>query len=318
MTTGPVPKLIEPMLAELADRPFDSPSHLFEIKWDGFRCLAFLDEETRLQSRNLKDLTCLYPELHNLHLSMKRRPAVVDGEIIVLSGGSPSFARLQARSRLQKEAEIARASRQNPVAYVIFDLLYIGGENIMSRPLGHRRDLLSGTFAGADFAVLSDGVREQGVAFSQAVFARDLEGVMAKDLNSPYLPGHRTRSWLKIKSFKTREAIILGYLPSPFGSGFRSLALGEALSGHSYRFMGLVGSGLSEAETEKLHLLLKPSPAGERPPLTAPHLPPETRNLIWVCPIHRCLVQYLEETEEGYLRHPVYLGLIREKEDPHA
>lgn len=302
------------MLAEAAEAPFDSPSHLFEVKWDGFRCLAFLTDTTRLQSRNLHDLTPQYPELAQLHLAFIRKPVVLDGELVLFTQGRPDFSRLLRRSRLQKETMITQAAKRDPVVYLAFDLLYLDGQNIMPRPLRERRSLLAEAFTGGDFIALSEYIIGQGKAFAHAVFTRGLEGIMAKDLSSPYLPGQRSRAWLKIKARKTREVTILGYLPTTFGDGLRSLAVGEEpVPGQGYLFRGLVGSGLSVKEIGQLRQLLEPLPRNRPFALFRTPLPPETRDLVWVQPRQRCLVQYLELTPEGYFRHPVYLGLVLPK-----
>ncbi|MDN5327338.1 MAG: ligase 1 [Moorella sp. (in: firmicutes)] len=186
---------IKPMLA-VAGRPFDSPDFIYEVKWDGYRCLAYLDRKTILQSRNLLDITPAFPELAGLHRWVRMQPAVLDGEIIIPGEkGRPSFSRLQARGRLADPLKIRQATRQNPAVFVAFDLLYCWGENIMPRPLYWRKGLLQEAVRPGDNLVISSFIETHGTTFFAACVRQGLEGVMAKAKDSPYLPGPTGARW---------------------------------------------------------------------------------------------------------------------------
>jgi ATP-dependent DNA ligase len=191
---------ILPMLAVAAE-PFDSPEYCFEVKYDGIRALAAVDESGwRLWGRERADYAARYPELDVL----RRLPAgtLVDGELVALdAGGRPDLRRLLGRHGLTDPWRIRQARQWCPVQYVLFDLLYHAGRCLLREPLGRRREMLAElcrTLDAADIA-FSAGVTGAGTVFFQAVVAHGHEGVMAKHLNSAYRPGKRSPAWKKIK-----------------------------------------------------------------------------------------------------------------------
>ncbi len=195
-----LPRSINPMLAKQADVPFDSDQHLFEIKWDGVRCLAFVEaRQVRLQSRQLSELTVQFPELGGLD----RLPSgtVVDGELVILENGKPMLTKVQQRAFLQDRQRIQWFSCTRPVTYVVFDLLFVKGESLTGAPFLFRREALQQLFGQwpVPGVVVPEGVRRHGRQFFAQVMRLGLEGVMAKRLDGPYLPGKRSPYWLKIK-----------------------------------------------------------------------------------------------------------------------
>lgn len=298
------------MLAHLAAAPFDSPHHLFEVKWDGVRCVAFLEPtRTRLQSRRLQEITPLYPELAELHRQVRSLPAVLDGEIISVSAGRPDFEAILHRHRLRRPERIAAAARQHPVVYVVFDLLYLAGRSLFNRPLVERKELLAREVRSAGALVVAEFIRKNGRAYARATFAQGLEGIMAKEVHSPYLPGQRSRYWLKVKAGWEVTAAIVGFkaradAPSDLGA----LALAFYRHGR-FAFCGLVGSGFSQEEGERLRKLLLPL---RRPEPTAQGVPSTlVKEVEWVQPCLTCRVRFLEQTSQGYLRHVTYLALAQ-------
>ncbi len=295
------------MLATLGGAPFDSPDFCFEVKWDGFRCLAFLEASTRLQSRRLIDLTGRYPELADLHRAVRGQPAVLDGEIIVLSGGRPDFETLLARHQLASRARRRQAALAHPATYVAFDLLYWKGQNIMGYPLYRRQELLSETLSEGDHLVLSRPVRESGTAYAQAVFARGLEGVMAKRVESPYLPGKRSRDWLKLKRPRGLSGAIVGYTERADG-GVGSVVVGLYDPEGRLHLAGRAGVSLPQAEANDLLEQLTSLPQAAPPPGSLPA--GLARKIHWVEPRLVCRLEYLELTSAGHLRHAVFRGLV--------
>ncbi len=204
---------IPPMLAYSAD-PFDSPRHLFEIKWDGTRCLLFKKaQEIRLQNRRLEDITWRYPELAGLPKSLRARSAILDGELVVLAEGRPDFRRLQQREQLADPLKISLAARRVPATYIAFDVLYFNDQPYLTAPLSARKEILPILLRPSSHLVESRFILEKGQAFFKEVVAQGLEGIMGKSLASPYLPGKRSRFWLKIKPKLTRSCYIIGYTP---------------------------------------------------------------------------------------------------------
>ncbi|MBM7854411.1 DNA ligase-1 [Desulfohalotomaculum tongense] len=306
--TGAKLPLLKPMLAVTA-APFDHWEYIFEIKWDGYRCLAYLDGNTELRSRNLINLSPGFPELLNLHRQAASLPAVLDGEIVILNNGLPSFSALQERGRLADPGRIKRAAAKMPAVYVVFDVLYAGGKPVLKEPLARRKEILSAVVPGGKNIIISDYVREEGRAFFQACAGRGLEGVVAKRLNSPYLPGKRSAHWKKIRRTRSAELVICGYEPGR-GGALGSLILGGYKDGELV-YQGKVGTGFTRREQQELISMLNKLVV-KKPPLKVPKS--EQRHPVWVKPQLVCEVHYTEITPEGRLRHPSYKGLRRDKE----
>ncbi len=306
---NPIP-IIRPMLAVKSD-PFDSPDFLFEVKWDGYRVLAYLDSGgTELRSRNRKDVTGNFPELAGLHLSVRNLPALLDGEVVVFSGGRPSFGSLQARGRLSDPLKIRRASTTMPAVYMAFDILYISGGPVMGEPLRRRKEMLADSVQGDPFLVVSDFLRGSGILFARAARDRGLEGIMAKALNSPYLPGKRSSYWKKIRFSGEADLVICGYRAGKGGRKLGALVLCGYKNG-SLVFSGKVGTGFSREAEEELIRRLGPLRTS-RPLVAVPR--EEAGGVVWVKPCLVCTVEYLEKTAEGRLRHPSFKGLRFDKE----
>jgi ATP-dependent DNA ligase len=192
-----LPRFVPPMLAK-PGVPFDSPEHLFEIKWDGTRVLAFVDSNGyRLVNRHRADVTERYPELGFLD----RLPTgtILDGEVVVLRQGKPDFGLLLSRNQARASLKIQSLARTIPATYIVFDLLYHRFESLLALPLRARRQRLETVVracANGGF-VFSEGIVGPGRAFFEAVCRKGLEGVVAKRLDGRYRPGRR--AWIKIK-----------------------------------------------------------------------------------------------------------------------
>jgi ATP-dependent DNA ligase len=194
-----LPRFVSPMLAKPGD-PFDSQEHLFELKWDGTRVLAFVDSRgCRLVNRHRADVTDRFPELGFLN----DLPAgtILDGEVVVLRQGKPDFRLLLSRNQARAPLKIHTRARTFPATYVVFDLLYDRFESLLELPLITRRERLEKLIRGCDHprCVFSQAVIGPGKAFFAEVCRLGLEGMMAKVLASRYRPGRRTHAWIKIK-----------------------------------------------------------------------------------------------------------------------
>ena len=218
----------DPMLATLGGDAFDDPAWSFEPKWDGIRAIAICTHETRLVSRNRHDVSVAYPELAGLHDRLVATNAVLDGEIIALENGIPSFQALQHRMHLRRPADVERASRSAPVTFMAFDLLYLDGEDLTGRPLDERQGLLDETVVASTSLQVSPVVIGTGQALYTAAEAQGLEGVMAKRIDSRYHPGRRSPDWVKIKTVLDADVVVLGWRP---GSGNRSGTIGSLVLG---------------------------------------------------------------------------------------
>src|SRR3954469_4660195 len=255
----PMPERIVPMLAKLSKLPGDDGGWAYEIKWDGVRTIAYVrGGEALLESRNLNDVTPRYPEVQGLAQALGNSEAVFDGEVVAFDEhGRSSFERLQGRMHLTRGVE-AKA-RAVPVVYCIFDLLWIDGEDLMRLPYTERRERLESlNLDGPAWRVpsYSTGSGEQLLAASAD---QNLEGIICKRLDSPYEPGRRGGTWLKVKNTRRQELVIGGWLP---GGGRRSGHRGALLVGYydggRLRYAGKVGTGFDARELDRLERLLAP------------------------------------------------------------
>lgn len=302
--------LLKPMLA-VNTQPFSNPDYLFEIKWDGYRCLAYLEEKTVLRSRNLRNLTPAFPELETIRDRVHDLPAILDGEIVVLAGGRPDFGKLQARGHLFDRQRVQAAARSHPAVFVAFDLLYRKGLPVLKERLERRRELLKEIVQPGAEIVVAEYTPGEGEAFFTLCRQRGLEGIMAKRYDSPYLPGQRSPCWKKIRAWKSADLIICGWEPGGGARGLGALLLGGYREGRLV-FAGKVGTGFDINTARDLMALLakfaRQEPLFE---LLPPHRKPDLR---WVKPVLVCSVEFTETTRDGLLRHPVFRGLRLDKE----
>ncbi len=301
--------LVKPMLAVPA-QPFDDTDYFFEIKWDGYRCLAYLDGQTTLVSRNLKNITDTFPDLRGLSQYVRDKPLVLDGEIIVLNDGIPSFDALQSRAKLMNENRVFRAAQVLPAIYVAFDILYRRGKSLMQFSLSERRDCLQKVVITGNNLIISQPVLGDGVSYYRACVDKGLEGVVAKRMDSIYVPGTRSIYWKKLRHTREVDLVICGYRAGQGSRLLGSLVL-AAWNGANFVYQGMVGSGFSR--DEELSLLKKLADLGTiSRPLQDSNLVP-VHDIHWVRPRLVCRVEYLTLTRDGILRHPVYKGLRGDK-----
>jgi bifunctional non-homologous end joining protein LigD len=289
---------VDPMKASLGSLPPDDDNWAYEIKWDGYRTLAFVEDGvTRLQSSNLIDVTAKYPELDRFAGSVNASSAVVDGELVVLDPeGRPSFELMQQHA--------------TQVAYYVFDVLSVDGHDTVSLPYEQRRDLVSGLVeAGPNWMVPAHRIGD-GAALVQATLDRGLEGVMAKRLGSLYTPGKRTPNWRKVKNRRRVDVVIGGYTP---GGGNRDATFGALLVGvaeaEGLRFAGGVGTGFNQRLLASLTARLKSLRTDQCPFSTRP--PREySRDATWVRPDLRATLEITEFTNDGFVRQASFIKLI--------
>jgi bifunctional non-homologous end joining protein LigD len=304
------PPTYEPMMAVLTAEPFDDDDWLFEVKWDGHRCLANLGTATRLTSCTGLDMTAQFPELIDLHRQLAARNAVVDGEIVALDrDGRPSFERMQDRFHRTPE-ELARNKGKVPVQFLAFDLLWLDGEPLLDLPLHERRARLVEVLVETRDVRLSQVVEGAGTDFYEQVKRLGLEGIVAKRAASPYRPGSRSPDWRKIKALCLQDCVIVGWTP---GKGGRAATLGSLLlavfDGDRLRYAGNVGTGFTHAFLADLLASLAELEVDEPQFEGAPRL----RGARFVRPELVCEVEYLRWTEDGKLRASSFKGLRPDK-----
>ncbi|NYT02753.1 MAG: hypothetical protein GKC10_08380 [Methanosarcinales archaeon] len=300
---------IRPMLA-VSGQPFSAPGWIFEPKIDGTRCIAHVSSQVVLQNRRLTDISPRYPEIM---ASLKKgacQACVLDGEIAVFSGGLPDFGGLEVRVHQTRPLRIEYLAESRPATYIVFDILWAGGQEVMARPLQERKEILSRVLQEDDRLVITDYLDEDGEAYFGAAARMGLEGVVAKRLSSPYQPGTRSPDWVKIKKKLTADLVVGGYIP---GKGRREPYFGGLLTG-AYNssgelvYLGRVGSGFSEGE-------LKEIVSGFEETEVSPFArPPPTPGVRWLKPEMVVEVTALELTPDGHMRAPVFLRMRGEKE----
>ena len=311
-----MPTTIHPMLASVVEEPFDDPNWLFEIKWDGYRAVAFLDKgRVRLVSRNQNDLTPRYPELRQLAGSIEGQSAILDGEVVVLDDqGRSSFSLMQQRTGIRAGGRQGASRSELGVVYYVFDLIYLDGYDLRRVALDERKRVLRQVLRAGDLVRYSDHYAGRGTALFEAAKQKGLEGILAKKCNSCY-EERRSREWLKIKITQTVDCVIGGYT-DPEGSRqyFGSLVLGLYNDKKQLIHVGHAGSGFNQATLKQIAEMLKGIEA-PKSPFTGPV---EARKVHWVKPVRVAEVKFSEWTHEssagGFkLRAPVFLGLREDK-----
>ncbi len=321
----PMPMAIHPMLAESIDKPFDGEDWLFEIKWDGYRAIAFIDNgKVRLVSRNQNDLTPRYPELKDLARSIKAKTAILDGEVVALDDeGRASFTLMQQRTGFRPGGRRAVAKADVPVLYYAFDLLYLDGYDWRRVPLEERKAKLKSLLTPGDALRYSDDYAVQGKALFEVARQKKLEGILAKKRASFY-EERRSREWLKIKITHRLECVVGGYTePEGSRAHFGSLVLGLYDQQARLIHVGQVGSGFDQRLLDEIWKVLQKLETKKNPFYGEVEA---LRKTLWVKPELVAEVEYAEwtggsvssGTPEGSgpkLRAPVFLGL-RDDKDP--
>jgi bifunctional non-homologous end joining protein LigD len=310
----PMPERLEPMLAGASTEvPRTESQWSFEVKWDGVRAIAYIRPgRLRLESRNLNEITEAYPEVRGILLDAGMHEMVLDGEIVAFGeNGRPSFERLQRRMHVTSPNAVRRLSRSTPVVYAIFDLLYLDGHSLMSRPYEERRARLEELELSGPAWRVPAAHPGRGRALYAATREQGLEGVVAKRLDSRYEPGRRTGAWLKIKHTYRQDLIICGWIP---GEGRRTDRIGALLTGYredgGLRYGGRVGTGFTERTLAELARRLEPLRTDASPFDVAPRLP---RNAVFTRPELVAEIEFREWTAEGVMRAPSFKGLRDDK-----
>ena len=312
----PMPAAIHPMLATSVDEPFDDPEWLFEIKWDGYRAVAFITKgKVRLVSRNQNDLTAQYPELHSLPEYVRAETAILDGEIAALDEhGRASFSLMQQRTGIREAGRRTASRRDIAVLYYVFDLLYLDGYDLRRASLEQRKTALAQITNASGPLRYSDHF-SQGKALFDVAKQKGLEGILAKRRDSVY-EERRTKAWLKIKITQTLDCVIGGYT-DPEGSRmyFGSIVLGLYDKKGDLIHVGQAGTGFDQATLKQIWQVLKKRETKHSP---FPHGVEALREVHWVKPELVAEIKFSEwthaTTEGGMkLRAPVFLGLREDK-----
>ena len=306
------PQTLSPMLATLVNEPFDSPGWMYEVKWDGYRALAFIEKgNVELSSRNSKSFNekfyPLYQELQTWTIN-----AVIDGEIVSLNeNGTADFSSLQGW----------RSEADGELVFYVFDILFYEGKDLTKLPLTERREILKDILPSSENIKLSDNFETNGIEFFKLAQKMSLEGIMAKKEDSLYFPGTRSKDWLKIKTQERQEVIIGGFTKNEGSSKkFSSLLVG-VFKGKNFVFTGKIGTGFTVKLQNELMEKFKPLIISKSPFLHEPDVnqpsrfrpnPPKAE-AVWLKPELICEVSFREMTRDGVMRHPSFEGLREDK-----
>jgi bifunctional non-homologous end joining protein LigD len=294
-----MPRDVRPMLATLADAPFDGKDWLFEVKWDGYRAIAeIMHGDVKLYSRNGRDFSKKYGPIVEA-LATFGYDAVLDGEVVALDNAGIS------RFQLLQQYE------EKPVAlvYYVFDILYLNGEDLRGKSLVERKKILKKIVPKKSIIRYSEHIEETGIEFFEAAAKQGLEGIMAKRKSGIYI-SRRTDDWLKIKTSKRQEAVIAGYT-EPRGSRkkFGALVLG-VYEGNELAYIGHTGGGFDEESLAVVYERILPLSTKTSPFAIAPKT---NMPVTWVRPEVVCEVKFAEWTEGGTMRQPIFIGLREDK-----
>jgi bifunctional non-homologous end joining protein LigD len=306
---APMPARMAPMLASISERAFSDPNWLFEIKWDGVRALVWIEDgELTLRARSGSDITSQYPELAGLKEAFTARQAIIDGEIAVLDErGHSDFEKLQERMHVRNPSSTLIS--QYPVIYFAFDLLHCDGYDLRGAPLLERKQLLQRLLHSSERIRFSDHQLEKGKALFDLAKQNNLEGIVAKRIDSRYV-SERSANWLKLKTSKNLDAVVGGWTaPRGAGAPLGSLLLG-LYEGKKLRFIGHAGSGFDAKMHKEVAAKLKELETSKYP---FDQVPETNEKATWVKPVLVARVRFSGWTQDNRLRHPVFQGLREDK-----
>ncbi|WP_293942495.1 MULTISPECIES: DNA ligase D [unclassified Sphingobacterium] len=305
---------IEPMLATLVDQPFDNADWVYEVKWDGYRAIAFMNKgQVELKSRNDKSFNekfyPIYDKLKEIKLN-----AVIDGEVVVLSkSGIANFGALQNW----------RSEADGDLVYYVFDILWYEGKDLKELSLLERKAILKEILPQNEQILFSEHFDTSGIDFLKEAKKMGLEGMMAKRKDSIYHANNRSHDWLKVKANKRQEVVIGGYTLNDDSSKVFSSLLVGVYKGKKLIYTGKVGTGYNAKLQKELMVLFKPlitekTPFADEPDVNKPSRfrpnPPHA-SVTWLRPELICEVSFTEMTNDGVMRHPSFDGM-REDKDP--
>ncbi|MBL8012218.1 MAG: non-homologous end-joining DNA ligase, partial [Candidatus Omnitrophica bacterium] len=300
LPVAPMPALVKPMLATLTTEPFDRPQWLFEVKWDGYRIIAEIkNHHVRLYTRNAKDYTDKFPQIAQALASLP--DAVLDGEVVAVNEkGVSEFQRLQNYLRHQ----------EGDLVYYVFDIVYFNQHDLHRLPLIQRKKILQQALMPSSLVRFSDYVQERGKDFFVAAQKNALEGIIAKNMQSPYQYASRSRDWLKVKAVKQQEAVIVGFTAPRGGRKFFGALVLGLYKNSKLVYVGHAGGGFDYELLKVIYVRLKS--------LISTHCPFETvpktnAPVTWVKPQLLCEVKFQEWTNDGHMRQPIFLGMRDDK-----
>lgn len=295
-------RVVKPMLIAEQEEPFDSEEYLYEIKLDGIRCVAYLDENgTDLRNKRDKKLLPQVPELSKIHKQVKGK-CILDGELFVMANGITDFYEIQKRALMTDPFKISLAAAKHPATFTAYDIIYLKDRQLDTLPLLERKRILAETIVENERINVSRYVERSGVQLFELAKANGLEGIVAKRKDSMYLFGKRSKNWIKCKVMSTDDCVICGYVPK--ANNMTSLILGQ-YDGDLLVYKGHVTLGVSlRILNEHKYNVISYSPFG--------YVPKGNEEAIWMEPTLVCIVESMPTDKESF-RQPVFKGIRDDK-----
>lgn len=293
-------KNIKPMLISEMTEPFNNPDWIYELKLDGIRCIAYLDQDTELRNKRNDRLLPKVPELSDIHQFIKER-CILDGELVILKNGVPDFFELQKRTLTSNRFKLQLSSDNFPACFVAYDILYRKDTELIALPLTERKAILADTVKEDPRLAISRYIPEKGIELFSIAKQQRLEGVIAKKADSRYYFNKRTKEWIKFKFLADQDFVVCGYIVKE--KGITSVILGQ-YDGDTLVYKGHVTFGVKYGDLKKLE-------QADSSPF--PVIPAGNENAVWLKPELVCVVQYMPN-DKGTLRQPVFKGFREDKE----
>ncbi|MDA0196595.1 MAG: non-homologous end-joining DNA ligase [Bacteroidetes bacterium] len=300
---------VEFMLADSAKTPPLGEEYTYEVKWDGIRAFICIDEgEVTILSRSHRVINNQFPELMIPEQAFRATSALFDAEIVCFDeDGKPDFKKVINRLMKTNDGDIERSSKRNPSFCYIFDCLYLDVRPLVNEPLLKRREWMVDSIK-SDTPYRVSELEEDGEALFEAAKEMGLEGIIAKDKTSRYLPGKRASTWLKVKVRQTADCLIIGFTK---GKGdrenyFGALQIAEMVNG-DLAYRGKVGTGFNDQMMKEVHKILEEKPTLKDRPIN--EKPLDDALTTWIEPRLWCEIQYAQLTKNNTYREPVFLRL---------
>lgn len=278
-------KEISPMLIAEEKPPFDSEDYIYELKLDGIRCIAYLDDSTLLMNKRSLSLNQRFPELTQIHRAVKGK-CILDGELYVFHNGRPDFFRVQKRTVTRNAFKVKLLAQNDPAVYTAFDILYLDGKNCEKLPLTQRKRLLQSIVKENQQITVSRTIEREGIALFELTKEKNLEGIVAKRKDSIYVQGKRSKDWIKCKHMLEDDFVILGFRFLPDKT--TSFLLGKFDDDDKLQQVASVSLGVSYKKIKDRCVILERCPNGT----------------MMIVPDLVCTVKFMGYTEDGQMRQP--------------
>lgn len=300
-------KNIKPMLIAKETSPFDDAHYIYELKWDGERCIVYLDPSKPPELRNKRNFRMLpkVPELIRINSQIKKR-CILDGELLILKNGKPDFSLIQRRSLMTDRFKIDLDAQNNPATFLAFDLLYYNDKSTMLQSLMERKALLEKTVIDGPRMAISRYIEGKGTPLFEFAVERSLEGIVAKVKDSIYIEDKRTTDWIKMKVMMEEDYVVCGYILK--SNHMTSIVLGQYRN-HALIYKGHVTMGVSGQAFD----VISGHPALPTAPFIKYPLDHGNDQAVWLSPDLVCIVKFMHYTKSGGLRQAVFKGLRFDK-----